>query len=151
METMDPAMAARVWQRVQGTQQPREQGLLELISGELTNGSTYLQLSRQFQGKPAQRLRQLTEQTQDHAACLKGIYTLLAGNRPMAQAMPVPREKADMMLRRCYGRAMRCLAAYEARSTDPEYGPVFARLADREREHCRLLLELLGKLTEKAD
>ena len=57
-------------------------------------------------------------------------------------------EKAPVstMLRRCYGREMRCLAQYEARANHPEYGPVFARLAEQEREHCRLILELIGNL-----
>jgi len=40
---------------------------------------------------------------------------------------------------------MRCLAQYEARANDPEYGPVFARLAAQEREHCMAVLELIGR------
>jgi len=41
---------------------------------------------------------------------------------------------------------MHTLAAYEQRSADREYGPVFARLAQQEREHCRMVLELIGNL-----
>ncbi len=144
METIDPTKAARVWQRVQGTGQNREQGLGELIAGEWADGAVFLQLSRRTTGKKSNRLRQLAESCQSHAACLKGIYTLLTGERPQIQTVPLPKEKMDITLRRCYGRQMRCLAAYEARSNDPEYGPVFARLADRERDNCRTLLELMG-------
>ena len=151
MERVDPQKAARVWQRVHTENPSPEQGLLSLIAQEWADASTYLQLSRRLQGKSATVLRTLYEQEQTHLACLKGIYTLITGTHPKVASVPLPQEDIEQTLRRCYGRAMRCLAAYEARSTDPEYGPVFARLADREREHCRLLLELLGKLTEKAD
>ena len=50
METIDPAKAARVWQRVQADIPPenREQGLLEMIAQEWTDAAIYLQLSRRF-------------------------------------------------------------------------------------------------------
>ena len=83
-------------------------------------------------------------------ACLKGIYTLQGTGRPEVPA-PQPMEKAPVstMLRRCYGREMRCLARYEARVSDPEYGQIFARMAQQEKEPCRLILELLGTLEVK--
>lgn len=82
-------------------------------------------------------------------ACLKGIYTLQGAGRPDIPSPPPPdKAPVSMLLRRCYGREMRCLAQYEARSSDPEYGQVFARMAQQEREHCRLILELLGSLTQ---
>ena len=31
---------------------------------------------------------------------------------------------------------------------DPEYGPVFSRLAAQEREHCLVVLEILGRLKQ---
>ena len=151
METIDPAKAARVWQRVQANNPPenREQGLLELIAQEWTDATTYLQLSRQLQGSKSAMLRRMYEQEQAHAACLKGIYTLLTGKRPNVRALPPAQEPPEQTLRRCYGREMQCLASYEKRSSDPEYGHVFSRLAEQEREHLHMILELLGNLGKK--
>lgn len=151
MDTIDPAKAARVWQRVQGGPErpPVEQGLLELIAQEWTDAAIYLQLSRRFQGKESAILRKMYDEEQSHTACLKGIYTLITGTHPTVKATPPSSESPENLLRRCYGREMRCLAQYEARSSDPEYGQVFSRLADREREHCRLVLELLGNLHKR--
>ena len=148
MQAYDPEKAARIWDRVR---QPPQAGLdvqklPALINEEWADAATYLLLARQFQGKHNLMLRQMAEQEQTHAACLKGIYTLVSGKRapeftPQPDSAPL-----ETMLRRCYGREMRSLAAYEARSTDPEYGQVFSRLAAQERDHCRKLLELLGSI-----
>ncbi len=150
MQAYDPEKAARIWDRVR---QPPTAGLdvqklPALINEEWTDAAIYLMLSRQFQGKHNLLLRQMAEQEQTHAACLKGIYTLVSGKRaaeytPQPEAAPV-----ETLLRRCYGREMRSLAAYEARASDPEYGPVFSRLAAQERDHCRRLLELLGSINQ---
>ena len=79
-------------------------------------------------------------------ACLKGIYTLTAGSAPKVATLPIPQESVETTLRRCYGREMQCLAQYEQRATHPEYGKVFAKLAQQEQEHCRIILEILGSL-----
>lgn len=149
METMDKAAQARVWQRVRGETESREKGLLAMIAQEWTDAATYLQLSRRLSGKDSAILRKMYEQEQSHTACLKGIYTLITGEHPTVRALPVEQADTESVLRRCYGQEMQCLARYEARVSDPEYGQVFARLADQEREHCRLLLELLGRIKHK--
>ena len=148
MERIDPAKAAAVWQRVHTPAPPisDSQGLLGLIQEELTDGLTYLQLSRQLSGNPSAILRQMFQQEQSHAACLKGIYRLITGNHPVISTPSIPKESVEATLRRCYGREMRCLAQYEARMGDGEYGKVFARLALQEQEHCRQILEILGGL-----
>ena len=147
MEKIDPAKAARVWQRVQEKpEQTRGQDLQELIFEEWNDAATYLQLSRKFQGKKASLLRKLYQDAQSHAACLKGIFTLITGNRPLVKNLPPLDGTPEQILRQCYGREMRGLARYESRTDDPEYGQVFSRLAQQEREHCRLILELLGDL-----
>ena len=147
MEQIDPQTAARVWQRVQGgnTKDPEE--LIPLVAYEQADAAMYLQLSRRFQGKEAATLRQLYEQELSHAACLKGMYQMLTGNHlpPPASHSPVS-ENTNAALRRCYAREMQSLAAYEARMNDPEYGQVFARLAQQERNHCHILLTLIGNL-----
>ena len=149
MNTIDPQKAARVWQRVQGAAQPSDRDLLTMISAEWTNAATYLQLSRQFQGRDSAALRKLYEAEQAHTACLKGIYTLITGTRPAVKATPLSGVDPEAILRRCYGRQMQALANYEARMDDKEYGPVFARLADQEKDHCRTILEIIGNIKRK--
>lgn len=150
MDSYDSAKANRVWQRVQGAR-PQFDGttLPDLITGEWQDAATYLQLSRRMPPKESQVLRRLFEEEQAHAACLKGIYTLTTGHRPTQKAAPPQQEPVEQILRKCYGREMRCLAEYESRSSDPEYGPVFSRLAAQEREHCRIVLELIGRLKQR--
>ena len=151
METYDKAKAARVWQRVQGeTVANPMQGLQGLIAEEWADAAMYLALSRRVQGNHSMSLKKMSQQEQSHMACLKGIFTLQGTGRPEIPA-PQPIEKASitMLLRRCYGREMRCLAQYEARASDPEYGQVFARMAQQEREHCRQILEMLGNLSRE--
>jgi len=148
MEVFDPAKAAGVWSRVQGNavQNRPEEGLLDLIAREAEDAEIYLQLSRRFQGKAGTMLRKMSEQEQAHAACLRGIYTLTTGKRAGTITPRLTPDTPENILRRCYGREMRCLARYEQRVSDPEYGQVFRRLAEQERDHCRMILELLGGL-----
>lgn len=148
METYHPDKAARVWQRVQGVSQNTDDTatLCAMIREEWIDAATYLHLSRRYQGRDAAILRKLFEEEQSHAACLKGIYTLLTGQRAHTQTVPAPKEPTEAILRRCYGREMHCLAQYEQWAVHREYGPVFSRLAHQELEHCRILLELLGRL-----
>lgn len=148
METYDAEKAARVWQRVHATAQPEPSTaeLPALIAGEWADAAAYLQLSRRYQGRESAILRRMFEEEQSHAACLKGIYTLLTGEHTVTRTPPPAQESTEVILRRCYGREMQCLAQYEQRQSHREYGPVFARLAEQEREHCRMILELLGKL-----
>ena len=150
MDTYDPEMAARVWNRVRGDKEeaasPNTQGLSALIAEAMQAATTYLHLSRYYQGKAGAMLRKMAQEEQSHAACLKGIYTLITGTRPEVRAVPPKQEAVEVTLRRCYGREMRSLNEYEKRSKDPEYGQVFARLAIQEQEHCRRILELLGAM-----
>lgn len=150
METIDKAKAARVWQRVQGNvATDPTQGLGGMIAEEWADAAIYLSLAKRVQGNAAVILRKIGQEEQSHMACLKGIYTLQGGGRPdVPSPPPVDRAPISTLLRRCYGREMRCLAQYESRANHPEYGQIFARMAQQEREHCRLLLELLGSLPQ---
>jgi hypothetical protein len=40
---------------------------------------------------------------------------------------------------------LQSLGEFETRSSDAEYGPVFAQMAAVKRIHCMRLLELLGR------
>jgi len=148
MSTYDPEKAARVWQRVRAetAQPPDLQELLTMIAQELQSATVFLHLSRRMAGSPGAMLRHIAQQERSHAACLKGIYTMLSGSHPAVRPTPVTREESiDTVLRRCYGEQMRSIKTYEAKSTDPQFGQTFARLAGQEKEHCRLILELLGR------
>lgn len=148
MEKYDAQKAARVWQRVQA-EQPRLAGaseLQEMLEDEWLDGATYLLLAKQFQGSIREKLQKMGKDEQTHAACLRGIYTLTTGGHPTQKTKQVPPEAPHVILRRCYGREMRSLARYEAKSSDPQYGQVFLRLAEQEREHCKMILELLGSI-----
>ena len=160
MDMIDREIAERVWQRVKGANTPTPstpnapqpdiaQALAALIAEEWVDAATYLHLSRQFQGRSSVTLRNMYEQEQSHTACLKGIYTLITGSPPNVRAVKPEMGEPVALLRRCYGREMRALAEYEARSHDPHYGQVFARLAQQEQEHCSKILELLGSLKSK--
>ncbi len=152
MINYDAEKAARVWERVHSAPAAPEDlaGVLpSLIADEGTAAATYLLLSRRYQGREAQLLRSMYQEEQSHAACLKGIYTLITGEHVTVNTPQVPMENTEAVLRRCYGAQMRSLAAYEQWSNHREYGPVFARLVQQEREHCRILLEILGSLRKR--
>lgn len=151
---MDAGKEAEIWRRVRGehvqSRQSAMDNLQELIMEEWNSASAYLQLSRQMQTREAAAvLQRLFREEQAHAACLKGIYVLVKGTKPEVRTAPAAKERVEIALRKCYGREMRSLMEYEKRSDDPEYGPVFARLAEQEREHCRTVLELIGGLGGK--
>lgn len=153
MEVYDKAKAARVWQRVQNSTPtpPADptRGLSGLIAEEWADAAIYLALSKRVQGNAAAILRKMGQEEQTHMTCLKGMYALQGSGRPDIPAPPPPdKAPVDVILRRCYGREMRCLAQYESRTDHPEYGQVFARIAAQEKEHCRLILQLLGELTK---
>lgn len=144
----DAEKTAQIWKRVHG-QPPAGPDLSELllmITEEQSDAASFLHLSHRFQGKTSAALRQMAYQEQSHAACLKGIYTMLTGSRPNLHASSVPREPLRQLLLRCYNRQLQRLRLYQARIDDPEHGPSFARLAVQEQEHCHTLLQLMGSL-----
>lgn len=150
MKNYDPKTAARVWDRVQNAAVPAgdSQLILNLIAEEILDAATYLQLSKRLSTPQAAAIKQLAQQEQSHVSCLKGVYTMITGEKPKVLPVKVSDDPPDIVLRRCYGREMRALAQYEARQNDPQYGHVFRMLARQEQEHCRRLLEILGTLSK---
>ena len=150
MENFDSQKAARVWSRVQGHSAGLDaQQLPELIAREQNDANTYFMLSRRMQGRDSVLLRQMAQQEQDHAACLKGLYVLITGTQPVVPVMTHQQQDMERLLRNCYGNQMHRLARYEAMGTTPEYGHLFSRMAKQEQEHCHRLLALLGRLKKK--
>lgn len=118
--------------------------ILSLIAGELGDSAAFLAVAKQFPGKNGDSLRRLAREQRSRAACLRGIYILITGEKPPV-GVPEPRREAPQIaLRRLFGRALQTMTAFEARSTDPEYGTIFAELAREERRHCRALAEWIG-------
>jgi rubrerythrin len=153
METIDARKAERVWQRVQeskpATASDRWADLKELIANEWESAATYQQLSRKLPPKEGQILMRLAREEHAHGAALRGMYALVNGEKCPVHRGTLPQEPIATTLRRCYGLEMRSLKAYEAKSNDPEYGHVFSRIAQQEREHCMALLEVLGALEKE--
>lgn len=150
MNTIDQQKAARVWQRVQESKPAptpdRLDNLQELIMNEWTAAATYQQLSRQLPQKEAAVLQRLAREEHNHGACLRGMYALVTGEKCALLNRQMAKEPAERILRRCYALEMRSLKEYEAKSADPEYGHIFARLAEQEREHCVALLGVIGAI-----
>ena len=148
MKNYDPKTAARVWDRVQNTAVPLgdSQLILNIIAEEAMDAATYLQLSKRLPPPQAAVIKQMAQQEQAHVTCLKGVYTMITGEKPKLLPVKISDDPPDIVLRRCYGREMRALAQYEARQSDPQYGHVFRNLARQEQEHCHRLLEILGAM-----
>lgn len=136
-----------VWSRVQNrpVNQPDPGPIKGMIAQLRQDAATYLLLARRYTGQDSVMLRELARQDQAQAMCLKGLYTLITGERPPQSPVPQTVEGTESALRRCYGSKMRLLSQYENRMADPEYGPVFQRLAYQQRQGCTGILELLGR------
>ena len=150
MNTYDPQKAARVWQRVQehSESKPRDLPgkLREMIMNEWLCAASYISLARRMGQREAAALQKLAREEQNHCSCLRGIYHLITGEDAPSRWPQPGAEAPEVTLRRCYGSHMRSLKEYEAISQDPEYGPVFARLAHQERDQCRGVLEVIGSV-----
>ncbi len=150
MNQHDPKSAAMVWDRVRNTAVPAADApaILNLIEEELMDAASYLHLAKKLPPPQAAAARQIAQQEQSHAVCMKGIYALITGRKAIVPQPTVSDDPPEIVLRRCYGREMRCLAQYEARQNDPQYGHVFRTLARQEQEHCHKILEFLGVITK---
>lgn len=118
----------------------------ELLMALGIAAGAYIRLAKCFHGWQGAALQRLAREARAQAACVSGIRALVTGE---GQDGPAPAPEAgpvEVMLRKCYVRAMRILVACEAHSADREYGPVFARLAAQQQEHCRTILEIIGGL-----
>lgn len=150
---IDQQRAARVWQRVQESKpepkQERLDNLQELIMNEWISAATYQQLARKLPQKESAVLQRLSREEHGHGACLRGMYSLVTGEKYSIHNQQVSVESVERTLRRCYGLEMRSLKEYEAKCDDPEYGHIFARLAEQEREHCMALLGVIGAIQNR--
>lgn len=142
MEHLDPQMAQRVWQRVQGT--VGEDPLPGMLTAALTCAAGCSRLSKHFRGQETELLRTRAELLRQ-AACLRGICRLRNTPPPAQPSLPSAQEPVDALLRRCITQSLRLSDGARKEAADPEFGAVFAHLAAQAAEHTQLLLELTGK------
>ena len=85
MKPYDPNTAAKVWDRVRSTPAATAdaQAVLELIAQEMLDAATYSRLAQRLPPPQAAIARQIARQEQSHISCLKGVYTLITGQKPM--------------------------------------------------------------------
>ncbi len=146
MNIPDSRDEVRIWGRVRNDAAPATDGLPGLTAGAMAQAALYGALARQISGPAHGILLQLQEDEFSHIRCLKGIYRMAFGMGMNVASVPPVTEKTDAALRRCYGSALKALTAYHSRSGGGEYGAVFSLLADKKREHCFKLAQIMGLL-----
>lgn len=141
MEQIDKVAAARVWNRVLGSQ---AEGELLYLAAETEAGL------RQLAGLLPQWKQPLlsgAETLRKQRNCLRGLCRLgqtrcRDGFAGLEKMQTVP------LLRHSYGRGLRFFRGCEARKNDPEFGPVYGVLAREIQPILRLIPEILGSMPE---
>ena len=127
-------------------QQVDSRFLMAVLLDTGTAAENFSQLARCFRGWGSEELERMARESRAQWNCLGGIFSLVTGETPRRQT-PVPDGgTAQIRLKKAYARALHLLAAFEGKGQDPEYGPVFQRLAARQQDHCRRILEIIGSL-----
>ena len=156
METFDPQVAARVWQRVQQKNAPifmglpappmAAAGLDRLIRQAWQCAFAYQALSRRVGPRYSATLQGLAQQKQGQAACLKGLCAIAGEGCPARPHHTSQNQPPATALRQCYSLEMLSLQDYEALAADPRQGQIYGQLAQQQKKLCLQLLTLLGKL-----
>ena len=111
-----------------------------------TAAENYRRLAGCFSGWQAEALGRMAKEAKAQGSCIGGICALIMGEAP-ERLLPCPDTGTiPVRLKKAYARAMHLLSACEGYCKDPEYGPVFQRLAIKQQEHCRKILEIIGSL-----
>ena len=147
METFDQQNTRQIWNRVYEaeTRTPNLPSLIPLIAQEESCAVCCIRLAKRLGGRGGPLLR-IARQCRQNSGCLRGISTVINGSLPPI-AVPPPRDKPyRAALQECYVNSLAGLNQYEAYSTDPDFGPVFRKMASSTRDRCAILLELIGKV-----
>ena len=146
MTHYDNQLAARVWQRVQGTQSIPDctSDILPLLQEEVTDLKRYHQLSGTAGLTVKRELSLLTSKTEQCVHALRGIWFPRTDSQSKTAISPLPRELPISTLRRCYGGTLQRISRYGALTQLSEYAPGFMLLEQLSNERCQLLLQLLG-------
>ncbi len=147
MERIDPHKARQVWQRVTAPADLslENKGLADLLRTAAETAAWYQALAWALKGKQRELAQGLISRQQETVCCLRGMARIARspGDGVRIPGPPaLPRGKLGPM---CYHRAKEALTEYTAWTIDPEFGPVFRTLAQREEENCVSLTILLGQ------
>ena len=118
----------------------------EMILASAAAAENYRALARCFQGWQATALAVMAREARAQGTCLSGIRAMVTGEESLRPAAPGDTGTPAARLKKAYVRAMQLLTACEALAADREYGPVFRRLAIRQQDHCRKILEIIGSI-----
>ena len=133
---MEETMENRVWQRVRG-EPDRVQVLRECLARQGKLRSIYRALSRR-----GGKCRQLLEHKENQIACLRGLLRVLTG-----QSAAAPRcGECRVDLLEAFAMERQLLEELTGLGREPELGAVFTALAEGQKKHLRLLLEILGTM-----
>ena len=137
----------QVWQRVRSAaQEPPRNDLRQLQREAMELAASYRGLVSQLTGRQQEQARRLYLGEKANGQTLAGIGALSRQQGEALKLWQPGKEPARKVLEKSYHRTRRCMTEYLARSADGEFGVVFQKLADREGEHCGLIVELLGSL-----
>ena len=129
---MEELAEKRVWQRVRG--EGAQERVRSLLADQGPVLGTYRNLSRR--GGSWRRLWELKEA---QVACLRGLLRLLTGQ---TAAKPRPGTAGD--LQACFTLERKLLSELTDLSREGEIADLAAILLDRQKDVCRLELELMG-------
>ncbi len=87
----------------------------------------------------------MERQCREHLQCLSGISYLVKGVRPEAYSLSANHRTPEALARCGYLQCRNALEIYEQLSDHPEYGPVYALMAQKKQAQCQTFLSLFGK------
>ncbi len=150
MENVDKAMESRVWQRVQSGKPEdmpplQRDNLKSAVLAAQENAVACRNLSLQLIGKQWEPLRRLETESMKLAQCLRGL-SAMRGETVKLTPITRPRDLPWRTLEKCFHRTRKLWEEMERRSSDPECGMVYRRLAQMTGDHCAILAELMGKI-----
>ena len=133
---MEETMEKRVWQRVRG-EPDRAAALRECLARQGRLWSIYRNLSRR-----GGKYRVLLEQKESQIACMRGMMRILTG-----QVAAHPRcTECRVDLLEAFAAEQQLMEELTNFSREPELGAVFGALAQGQKKHLRLLLEVIGTM-----
>lgn len=133
---MEETMEKRVWQRVRG-ETDRARSLRECLARQGRLWSIYRSLSRR-----GGKYRLLLEQKENQIACMRGMMRILTGQ---TAAHPRCAEcRVDLM--EAFAAEQQLLEELTGFSREPDFGAVFGVMAEGQRKHLRILLEVIGTI-----
>lgn len=144
LEKLDPNLETQVWRRIAGQPQPDRRELWPLLLAAWEQAVTFRHLTELLSGKNRERMKALTERALRSVNALKGIMALSGQPVEGLRPQPIPKESARRLLEQSFRRCGQLLTEYAARAIDPAFGTVYQGLADRERENCIEIIQLVG-------